>query len=211
MSGLPHSPAAERNRGPIADALAPYLSHGARVLEFGAGAAQHARHIAQRRPDLQWQTTDRAHALGGLTACVADAGLPNLAPPRELDLRDPDTQTWLDQAEPMHVCLAVNVLHIVPMDGVAALFGIAGHVLDRGGHLCAYGPVRIGDDFDGEDGGRGNAAFDRSLREQDSRMGVRDIEQLDAFARAAGLSRTALTSLPANNRLMVWQKSSTPA
>lgn len=56
-SALPHSPAADRNKGPILDQLRALLPVGARVLEIASGTGQHAEHfaLASRRGGWGWQ------------------------------------------------------------------------------------------------------------------------------------------------------------
>jgi len=201
VRSLPFSPAAERNRIPIGDALQPHLVRGARVLEFGAGAGQHACHVAAARPDVSWLATDRAEALPGLSACIQAAALANLETPVALDLLDPATQQFIVPGS-RDLCFAANVLHIAPVDAVAALFGIAAHALGERGALCLYGPVTL----DGRYTSDGNEAFDRALREQDERRGVRDTVDLDRWARATGFGPAALEPLPSGNHLMVWQR-----
>jgi len=200
-ASLPFSPAAERNREPIAQALQVFLPHGARVLEFGAGSGQHACHIGSARPDVSWHATDRKQVLAGLRARIGSAGLANLAPPSELDLLDPSTQNAIE-ADSVDLCFAANVLHIAPADAVAALFGIAAHALGDDGVLCLYGPVVL----DGRYTSEGNRAFDAALRLQDASQGLRDITDLDGWARATGFTPATLVALPANNHLIVYQR-----
>jgi len=203
---LPFSPAAERNREPIAQALQAYLPPRARVLEFGAGSGQHACHIGAARPDVEWQASDRPEALPGLQARIDSAELANLPPAIVLDLLDPATQTGI-QADSVQLCFAANVLHIAPIEAVAALFGIAAHALADDGTLCLYGPVMR----EGRHTSEGNRAFDAALRAQDSARGLRDITELDRWARATGFEAATLIALPANNHLMAYRRSAAKA
>ncbi|MEY4561878.1 MAG: hypothetical protein RLZZ618_1155, partial [Pseudomonadota bacterium] len=45
MSALIHSPACDRNQGPILDVLRTRFAHVQRVLEIGSGTGQHAVHF----------------------------------------------------------------------------------------------------------------------------------------------------------------------
>ena len=54
------SQAAENNKAPILAVLEDWLEPGARVLEVGSGAGQHALHFAASLPGICWQPTERA-------------------------------------------------------------------------------------------------------------------------------------------------------
>ena len=74
-----HSPAAERNSGPIFEVLAPMLAPNATVLEIGSGTGQHAVHFARSRPDIRWYPTDQDQGyLDSVEAMRKEYGLPNL-------------------------------------------------------------------------------------------------------------------------------------
>ncbi len=86
----PFSQACEENKGPIMKVLAPLLVDADRLLEIGSGTGQHAVAFAARFPHLTWQTSDVPENLPGIRLWLAEAGLPNLPPPLELDV----TRSW---------------------------------------------------------------------------------------------------------------------
>src|SRR5699024_10575579 len=97
---------------------------------------------------------------------------------------------------------AANVSHIMAWDEVAALYAGAASVLEGGGLLCLYGPF-----FDDELAtAASNLAFDQRLRERKPSMGLRRVQALDELAAQNGLRRYRDWTMPANNRLIVWQK-----
>ena len=53
-----HSPAAERNKAAILQALLALLPAQGRMLELAAGTGQHARHFASHLPGWQWLPSD---------------------------------------------------------------------------------------------------------------------------------------------------------
>jgi SAM-dependent methyltransferase len=161
--------------------LAPAVAHGAprpRVLELGSGTGEHLLAFARALPQVDWQPSDPdGEARGSVAAWAAEARLPNLAPPLDLDLTAP---AW--RRQPFDHLLCVNVLHVAPPEaGTALLDGAA--TLPRGGALLLYGP------FARE--GAPSARLDRfhaELTAHHPSLGVRPLWPLVAAAAARGLS-----------------------
>jgi SAM-dependent methyltransferase len=194
---LPFSEACERNKGPILEILAEAFAGSTRVLEIGSGTGQHAVHFAARLSHVVWQPTERAEYLPGLAARIDLEGSPNLHPPLELDVRQPD---W--PAKDFDAVFSANTLHIMSWPEVVAFFEGLGRVLPRGAVVAVYGPFRYGGAYTSPS----NAAFDRSLRVRDPASGIRDFEAVNELARARGLVLRADHRMPANNQLLVWQR-----
>ena len=200
-AGLPgrrrFAPAAARNRDPIAAVVLPRLARGARVLEIGSGTGEHAVHLAALRPDTRWQPSDPDPACReSIAAWTAHAGLANIAPPIDLDVR---TVPW--PAGRADLVLCSNLIHIAPWDCTAALAEGAGRLLGAGGELLLYGPFKRG----GAHTAPSNAAFDAALRREDPGWGVRDLEEVAALAAANGLSFVEAVPMPANNFCVVFR------
>ncbi|MEM1230524.1 MAG: DUF938 domain-containing protein [Pseudomonadota bacterium] len=188
------SPAAERNSAAIAAVLARWLPASGRLLELACGALQHARRIAPDHPQLHWQPSDLRPELLTLAPRLRDAlhtdWPENLAPPIRLDVLEvPWPLTDFD------VLYTANLLHIAPPAVSEQLFAQAPKVLRPGGELLVYGPFREGGRFRSV----GDARFDESLRARDPAWGIRDLEWLEALARAAGLELVEREAMPANN------------
>ena len=197
MDARPFAPACERNRDPILGVLREVFADRRGVLEIGSGTGQHAVHFAAAMPHLQWQCTDRAENLPGIRAWLAHAGLPNTPDPIELDVaRGPWPAARFDAA------FSANTLHIMGWDEVRALFAGLDRVLADDAVLAIYGPFNVGGKFTSES----NAAFDASLRARAAHMGLRDLEAVDALARAIGMSVAEDAAMPANNRCVVWRR-----
>ena len=88
------------------------------------------------------------------------------------------------------------------MRAVESMFCIVGKVLSAGGVFCLYGPFNL----DGEFTSDSNKRFDRSLRDQDPEMGLRDLSELERLASANSLELARRYAMPANNMITVWKK-----
>lgn len=193
----PYSPACERNRDPILEVLRGHLAGCRHVLEIGSGTGQHAVHFADAMPWLTWQCSDRGEYSPGIRRWLADAALPNTPLPLTLDV----SEAWPVQS--FDAVYSANTLHIMGWDEVQALFaGVAAmFAKNRGkGTLAIYGPFNVGGGFTSDS----NREFDASLRARDPRMGLRDLDAVDALASSAGLSLLEDVAMPANNRLLLW-------
>ena len=168
------------------------------VLEIASGTGEHAVFMARRFPALTWQPSDLdTGALASVDAWAEDAGLANLRPAIELDAtRD----KW--PIDSVDAILCVNMLHISPWEATVGLFAAAGRILPSGAPLVLYGPFTEPD----VETAQSNLAFDRSLKERNPDWGLRDIADLDGFARSSGLSRSARYPMPANNLTLVYRR-----
>jgi SAM-dependent methyltransferase len=202
------APATGRNRGPILEILTRWLGANGtdskppslHVLEIASGTGQHAIGFAQALPHLRWQPSDLdADSLASIEAWRAEAGLPNVAAPIRLDVCDGD---WPDG--PFDVIFNANMIHIAPWTVAEALFAGAGRILADGGLLFLYGPFRVG----GRHTAPSNDSFDADLRRRNPEWGVRDLERVVEQAASAGLLHVETNEMPANNKLLVFQRGS---
>lgn len=192
----PYSQACENNRDPILRVLRRHLAGAGQVLEIGSGTGQHAVYFARALPHLVWQPSDLEEAHAGIRAWAAEARLPNLEPPLVLDVGAP---RWpIDATDAV---FSANTAHIMSWAMVEGMFAGVGRVLRRDGPFCLYGPFR----YHGH-AAAGNARFDLMLRRRDPDSGLRDFEDLDALATAAGLRLVEDNEMPVNNRLLVWHR-----
>ena len=192
------APAAERNAEPIRAVLARVLPADGLVLEVASGTGQHAAHMARAFPAVTWQPSDPDPiACESIAAWRAESGLDNLRDPIALDAAaDP----WpIDRADAV-VC--INMIHIAPWGSALGLFRGAARVLLEGGLLYLYGPYR----FHGSFTAPSNAAFDASLRARDPAWGVRDLDDIEPAAAAAGFQLEETVAMPANNHSLVFRR-----
>src|SRR5690606_724408 len=156
------SPAFERNREPIAEALAEALAGCTRVLEIGSGSGQHAAWFAARFPHLAWCPTELPEFLPSIEAWRAESGLANVEPARVLDVF---AANWPDVGADAVVTL--NTLHIVSWPGVEAIVLKAAALLPAGGVFFVYGPFR----YASRPLEPSNENFDQWLRARDAQSG----------------------------------------
>jgi len=195
---LPASPAAERNKQPIADVLARVLPPSGLVLEIASGTGQHAEHFARAFPSLTWQPSEPdAEALATLTERVRRAALPNLRTPLELDAHEPPLLRGTVAA-----VICINMIHIAPWSACATLLLHAERWLAPGAPLVLYGPFKRG----GKHTAPSNAAFDAQLRTRDPEWGVRDLDDVVALARRHSLELVEVVAMPANNFSVVLKR-----
>jgi len=193
----PHSEACARNREPILQVLRQWFTQPGNALEIGAGTGQHAVHFAAGLPHLQWQPTDCEENLAGIGLWVSEAALPNLRAPLKFDVRD---SPW--PVETADYIFSANTAHIMSWPEVELMFAGVARVLRPRGLFALYGPFNR----DGRFTSDSNQAFDASLRERDPQMGLRDDAALKALAREHGLRFSGEHAMPANNRVLIWQR-----
>ncbi len=191
----PYSQACENNKQVILDSIRREFAAGGVVLEIGSGTAQHVTHFAEALPNIRWQPSDVQENLSAVLAGLADCTLPNISAPLALDVAK--AQWPVRQVDGI---FTANTLHIVPEGYVDSFFRGVKRTLRPGGKLCVYGPFK----YQGEFTTPSNARFDQWLKERNPLSGVRDFEQVNAWARDAGLRLLADHAMPANNQLLVW-------
>lgn len=199
---LQHSPAAERNQGPILKQLLALLPPTGTALEIASGTGQHAAHFGAALPGWTWQPTDQhASHFGSITGWATRAGAANVRAPLRLDvLQSPWPSDGPAFRTPFDLIYCANMLHIAPWACCAGLMQGAVRHLAPDGRLVTYGPYLE----DGVPTAPGNLAFDASLRAQDAAWGIRRIEDVAAVAAQAGLQLAARHAMPANNLLLAW-------
>ncbi|NEX21962.1 DUF938 domain-containing protein [Thiorhodococcus mannitoliphagus] len=190
----PFAPSAEENKAAILAVIQPLLANARHLLEIGGGTGQHAVFFASAMPHLRWQTSDLGKHLPGIRRWLDEAALPNLPQPIALDVGG----DW--PAQTFDAVFSANTAHIMPAPQVADMLRGVGRVLGSGGCFLLYGPFNEGGRYTGE----GNRSFDAWLKEQDPRMGLRNLEDLEEIGRQNGLRLLETKQMPANNRILVW-------
>ncbi|PCI55810.1 MAG: methylase [Gammaproteobacteria bacterium] len=193
----PFSQACENNKKPILNVLSRVFTKQKQVLEIGSGTGQHAVYFAKNLPFLTWQTSDLVINHPGINQWIADFPAANIRPPLTLDLAR--VQSLTDNIDAMY---SANTLHIISWSLVQNLFDMVNKQLAQNGVLCVYGPFN----YQGKYTSTSNANFDLWLKARDEHSGIRDFEAVCQLATKAGLSLTEDVAMPANNRMLIFQK-----
>ncbi len=199
-----HSPAAERNRAPILDALRQILPDSGQALEIASGTGQHVAHFASHMPGWMWQPSDaQADGFASIRAWCAQASAVNVHQPVLLDVMNPKWPTGSAEfSDKFDAIFCANMLHIAPWATCAALMAGASKYLSPHGALITYGPYLERD----VPTSPGNLAFDESLRQRDPAWGIRALEDVVRQAALAGLRLLERFEMPANNLLLVFKR-----
>jgi SAM-dependent methyltransferase len=197
-SSLPSSPAALRNRDPIAAVLRTLLPQSGLVLEIASGTGEHLVHFAGQFPHLLWQPTDPdPEALAIIAARRENSGLGNIEEPQYLDAA---SDAWPVAHADALVC--INMVHISPWEATQGLIRGAVNLLPAAAPIFLYGPfVRAGVPT-----AASNLAFDQSLRGRNPAWGLRSVEDLVSEAAANGIRFERLVEMPAKNLSLIFRR-----
>ena len=193
----PFSQSCENNKSAIVEHLIAHLARVQRVLEIASGTGQHAVHFAASLPHLDWLSSDLEVNHAGIQAWIDEAGLANLHPPVNLDVR-----LWPWPVTGIDAVFSANCAHIMHWQVVCDMFLGVSKLLPNGGQFLLYGPFNYAGTYTSP----GNAAFDAQLKAQDPGMGIRDYEALETLAGNLDLVPIADYAMSANNRLLIWQR-----
>lgn len=191
------SQACENNKLPILQLLQRLMTEPMTVVEIGSGTGQHGAFFSQHLPHIQWQPTDLEPHHASIEAWRESAQTKNLKPCITLDVK---AQHWpITQVDGF---FSANTAHIMSWEEVLCLFSGVGTHLCAQGLFCLYGPFS----YNGAFTSQSNADFDQHLKANNPKQGIRSFEALQTLASQANLNLIADHKMPANNRLLVWQK-----
>jgi len=193
----PFSQACENNKRPILEILQRHMKNFTRVLEIGSGSGQHAVFFAEMLPRLVWQCSDLLENHAGIKQWTDDCRLANVRDPINLDVTMLEWPTIESDA-----VFSANTAHIMSWPVAQLMISGAGKLLPVGGLFCLYGPFNYHGTFTSDS----NARFDLWLKERDPEMGIRDFEAVCDVASQQDLRCIEDNAMPANNRLLVFEK-----
>jgi len=199
-----HAPATQRNREPILAVLQDCLPDHGTILEVASGTGQHAIYFIEHLPNHYWLPSDPDEGnRKSISAWWWDIQLHNILPPVDLNSED---DVWpaetIDLPLPISAIVCINMIHISPWESTIGLMKGATRILPQGGILYLYGPYKV----DGKHTASSNELFDISLHSQNSKWGVRDLNDVKALAAEYGLDLVRTVNMPANNLSVIFRK-----
>ena len=193
----PYADSCDQNRDVILSVLKRTFVDPGLVLEIGSGTGQHAVFFAENMSHCQRQPSDRMEYLSGIQAWVDEADQDNILEIVHLDVTMPN---W--PVAQVDYVYSANSVHIMSWVAAQALFAGLKSVLKSGGLFALYGPFN----YAGAYTSASNERFDQWLKQRDPQSGIRDFEALDKLAAQSGMSLRDDVEMPANNRILVWEK-----
>ena len=204
-----YAPATERNRTPILEILQQVLPPTGTILEISSGTGEHAVFMAPQLAPRYWLPSDpNPEARASIRAWQQSAPCDNMYLPIDLDTSN---SQWLVesgelpncdlQQHPITAIVNINMIHIAPKSAYLGLFAGAKRILPIDGILYLYGPFKQV----GVHTAPSNAAFDASLRSQNSAWGIRDLEEIVTVAQSHHLELQKVYPMPANNLSVVFK------
>jgi cyclopropane fatty-acyl-phospholipid synthase-like methyltransferase len=193
----PFSQACVNNQPFILNHLQRLLTDRQTILEIGSGTGQHAVYFSHHLPTITWQTSDLAMNHAGIQSWLDTADHRHCLSPLTIDVALP---YWADTT--YDIVFTANTLHIMSWRHVELFFKHVTTVLADSGLCIIYGPFN----YNGKHTSDSNAHFDQHLQSLGQGSGIRDIEKIRILAANNGLQFLEDQAMPANNRLLVFQK-----
>ena len=194
----PFSESCVQNQQPILEVLLPLLKEKERLLEIGSGTGQHAAFFAKYMPHLVWQTSDQDIYHEGIKLWLDEANMENTLLPLSLNV---SSDQW--PVTTFDTIFSANAVHIMSWENVVDYFKHACPILESKGYFILYGPFN----YNGEYTSESNARFDQWLKNNDPKSCIKDFEKINELAESGGMKLIDDITMPANNRILVWQKS----
>lgn len=199
-----HAPAADRNKEPILEVLKGCLPNHGTILEIASGTGQHAVHFIRNLPNHYWQPSDpNGDSRNSISAWWWEVQLNNILPPLDINTQD---DIWSVEKIilplPVSSLVCINMIHISPWESTIGLMKGAARILPSDGILYLYGPYKV----KGKHTAPSNELFDITLKSQNPKWGVRDLEDVKKMASDHGLTFVKTVDMPANNLSVIFKK-----
>lgn len=196
---LARNAAADNNKQPILDTLQRLNLLKGNIIEIGSGPGQHGIHFCQHVSELTWQPTEMISKLP-LTLQWYEVsqkqGLTNYLKPFSFHIgQDPINVSDFD------LIYSANVLHIISEELAQHLIKQLVETMRQGQKLVLYGPFKQDNEYTSES----NRDFDQWLFSE-GYGGMQDLTDIPNWSNSE-LSLVQVESMPANNFIVVYQKS----
>ena len=194
----PFAESCAQNQQVILDVLKTWLTDAGTVLEIGSGTGQHAVFFTQHMPHLNWQPSDLLEQHAGMQMWLDEVEHNRINSPLEIDV---DTGPW--PVENVDYVYTANTTHIISSSQAENMLRHIGSSLKPGGLFIQYGPFNYNGNYTSES----NARFDVWLKQRDPNSCIKHFETIQKLAEKNAMSLVKDIEMPANNRILVWQKS----
>jgi Protein of unknown function (DUF938) len=207
------NPAGSRNKDWILDVLKKYIDteKQSNLLEISSGPGLHAHYYAQKFPKMTFQPSEFLKAFfPSINAYRDNCPTNNVLEPTFIDI-SLGLEHWegmfgdenlKDCENTFDYMLSINMIHITPIECSKGLFVNSSKLLKPRGLLFTYGSYKE----DGVPEPLSNFLFDQHLRSNDPSWGLRNIAELENFAKENSMQLHANYDLPSDNKCLVWMK-----
>jgi len=197
----PNAPSCERNKAPILTILEKYCQHRDinpfKIFEIGSGTGQHACFFSEKLPFVEWTTSDMEENHAGIKAWIAESHQKILGPVKFEAGKDSVEFDSYDMV------FSANTLHIMGWKSCKTLFKKLGKSMKTDSLVLFYGPFNYRGEFTSES----NRTFDGWLKDRSPAMGIRAFEDVTNNMAKNGFFLKEDIEMPANNRILVFEKS----
>jgi cyclopropane fatty-acyl-phospholipid synthase-like methyltransferase len=191
------APSVYRNREVILDVLKLYIDMKGELLEIGSGTGEHGVFFAEHFNELNWHLSDCSEHHEVIKEWMNETKLKNLKGPHKLKIGEDDFPK-----KPFDYVFTANTLHIMSWKEGKTLFKLLGKRLREGSLCFFYGPFNYNGDFTSQS----NREFQDWLQQRNPSSGIRNFEDVVAKMKTVGFKLLKDHEMPANNRLLVFER-----
>ena len=193
----PNAPSCEQNQQVILDVLKTIFLEPGEVLEIGSGTGQHAVFFTEHLPHLSWQPGDLEVEHAGMKLWFDEVRHNRIKTPLVLDA---DMDEW--PVSNIDYVFTANTTHIMSQSQAEKMFKHVGDLLKNAGLFVQYGPFN----YNGQYTSESNANFDVWLKQRNPLSCIKHFESMHEQAEKNELRLLNDIEMPANNRILVWEK-----
>ena len=194
----PFAESCVQNQQVILEVLKTVFTEPGKVLEIGSGTGQHAVYFTENLPHLEWQPSDLADQHAGMQMWLDEVAHNRIKAPLTIDV---DYGPW--PVADIDYVYTANTTHIISSPQVENMMKYIGDCLKKGGLFVQYGPFNYNGAYTSES----NARFDLWLKQRDAGSCIKHFETIQQLADENGMRLYRDVEMPANNRILIWEKS----